>query len=230
LAGTSPSGVVGRRVAQSCGFDVWSVVVPGGAAGGDRDDWIERHGQSLVRVKTGHGPVDPPTIDDRDRSAPWFAVGNTLRKGSLLSAPASAEKATATFSELAAELCGRRAVDRRLCATYAALGQPPDLANAIADGRWRRMRQAMKKDWPTAYRRFEAHQQALERGLALDRVRGETRRQTCQPLLIDACSGDIAEMCAVTDDEREPPCPERRLPDGRCPVYRFARLGAASGY
>lgn len=222
--------MVGRRVAQSCGFDVWSVVVPGGAAGGDRDDWIERHGQSLVRVKTGHGPVDPPTIDDRDRSAPWFAVGNTLRKGSLLSAPASAEKATATFSELAAELCGRRAVDRRLCATYAALGQPPDLANAIADGRWRRMRQAMKKDWPTAYRRFEAHQQALERGLALDRVRGETRRQTCQPLLIDACSGDIAEMCAVTDDEREPPCPERRLPDGRCPVYRFARLGAASGY
>jgi len=226
----SPGGVIGRRVAQGCGFDVWSVVVPGDAGvGGDRDDWIEWHGQPLVRVKAGHGPVEPPTIGERDRGAPWFAIGNTLRQGSLLSAPAAAGKATATFSELAAALCGRRGVDGRLCATYAALGQPPDLASAIADGRWRRMRQAMKRDWPTAYRRFEAQQKALERGLALDRVRGETRRQTCQPLLIDACSGDIGEMCVVTDDERKPPCPQRRLPDGRCPVYRFARLGSASG-
>jgi hypothetical protein len=228
LAGASPSGVVGRRVAQGCGFDVWNVVVPGGGNGGDGDDWIESHGQSLVRVKAGQGPVDPPTIGEHDRGAPWFAVGNTLRQGSLLSAPA-AGKATATFSDLAAELCGRRGVDRQLCATYAALGQPPELASAVADGRWRRMRQAMKIDWPTAYRRLEARQQALEHGLALDRARGETRRQSCQPLIIDACSGDIAEVCAVTGDDREPPCPERRLPDGRCPVYRFARLGAASG-
>ncbi len=162
-----------RRIAEGCGFDVFSVAVPAHMI--DGDDWRDYRGHPLMRVKAGrHLPAVGGGVD-WEAGAPWFAIGNTLRQGS------------------------------------------------------RRVRHTIQKDWLESFRRLDDHQQALDKGLALDRGRGETRRQSCQPLLVDACTGDIAEVCAVTPEDREPPCPGVRLSDGRCEIIRFARLPALDG-
>jgi hypothetical protein len=223
LGGTIKLPAQSHRIAEGCGFEVYSVAVPERMI--DGDDWRSYRGHPLLRVKAGaHLPSVGGGVD-WEAGAPWFAVGNTLRQGSRLSAPKTvetAEKPAPTFGALVADLCARRGADRALCATYAAGSQPAPDGNG--DRAWRRVRRVVQKDWPAAARRFEELGKALDRGLLLDRGRGETRRQSCQALLVDACSGDIAEVCAVTPDEREAPCPGTRLPDGRCEVVRFARL------
>ncbi|HEY2899452.1 MAG TPA: hypothetical protein VGL59_02670 [Polyangia bacterium] len=234
VAAAAPGAPLVRRIGSGCGFDLWNVSPAGdgdsgGDSGGDSNDWREFHGLSLLRTKIGAVPANASFASERDLGAPWFSVGNTLRQGSHLSAPTPADKAPPTFNDLAAALCALRGADRALCTAYAAGGQPAEPRRASLIERWRRVRSAVQKDWPAAYRRFEARQEALSRGLALDRARGETRRQSCQPLLVDACTGDVAELCAVTPDEREPPCSGQRLPDGRCEVVRFGRLQAPPG-
>ena len=78
-------------------------------------------------------------------------------------------------------------------------------------------------EWPRASRRLARWQRELARGLRLSGCSGEETRQTCTPLLVDPCTGDVGEVCLrLSKDELR--CQGRRLPDGRCELYRFARL------
>lgn len=78
-------------------------------------------------------------------------------------------------------------------------------------------------DWPRASRRMARWHLELASGARLSKPAGETLRQDCTRLLIDACTGDLGEVCTRLGADN-PSCDGELLPDGRCRQYHFVRL------
>ena len=221
--------LLGRRVATGCGFDVHDVtrIATSGYSNGD---WDRSLGHALTRSRRGDPPATP-WVGGYDPYAPLFAIGNTLRAGNYFAVPegpVNRRHDARDFADLVADVCQRRGGDAQACTTYAD-GRGPDVFGPPgSSAEWRRVRALVRRDWPTSSKRLEARLGAIERGLALDVRQGEQQRQQCQPLLVDPCTGDIAEVCLVTPSPELEACRGTRLPDGRCQVYRFARLAVRS--
>ena len=86
-----------------------------------------------------------------------------------------------------------------------------------------RVASLIASDWPRASRRLARWQLELASGARLSRAAGEDVRQVCRRLLLDACTGDLAEVCTnpKADDQS---CDGELLPDGGCRQYHFVRL------
>jgi hypothetical protein len=234
VAGTDANeDIVGRIVSSGCGVQVWAV---GELSFGGLGDgyWVDAEGRPLTRVPAG-APFHRPGAGGprrhahaewlgvlQDADAPAFAIGNTFRAGYVLRNAGQYGPKTQCEADVIAQACKARdlsALDA--CFAYAAGGRSPWSDDTAA---WSRVAKLIAADWPGASRRLARWQRELDIGLRLDPMNGEEHRQTCEPLLIDPCTGDIAEVCAVLAIDQGLRCDGKRLPDGRCERYRFARL------
>ena len=222
VAGTEPD-LLGRNLAKGCGAQVWAVTEQSSSGLSD-GLWGTPEGSVLTRVTAG-APFHRPdaSMTWHDRYAPAFAIGNTFRAGDVFRKSGDLRRGRPRRErDVIADACKARDPSSwDECDAYAAGGSPAWQSDPAAR---KRVVEQVNADWPRASRRLARWQRELDRGLRLDPMNGEERRQICEPLLVDACTGDIAEVCAVLDIDDGGLCDGRRLPDGRCEGFRFARL------
>jgi hypothetical protein len=81
-----------------------------------------------------------------------------------------------------------------------------------------------ERGWPRASVRLRRWQRELANGARLRLWDGESHREICARLLMDACTGDLGEVCTSRESSDDTFCEGELLPDGRCREYHFARL------
>jgi len=214
-------GFLGRVIARGCGNQIWALqmtsnlgTIGNGGWGGYDDD------RQLVRLpaatKLREPAGSPVYIVDS------FAWGN-LFKGYQIDRGRGDE--THTEAELIEEACIAKQGNPDLCSAYAR-GRPTSrAATAPSDDDRNRVEALIASDWPRASRRLARWQLELANGARLNVADGEEQRQTCTRLLIDACTGDLGEVCTLRQaDDDDTSCDGELLPDGRCRLYHFVRL------
>jgi hypothetical protein len=226
VAGTDPNeAILGRIVARGCGAQVWAVQELSHGGMSDAlwaDAWADAEGRPLTRVPAGAPIHRPSAVLDWYDYAPAFAIGNTFRAGYVFHNAGQVGPGVQREADVIAEACWDRDSSAwDLCAAYAAGGRP---TGNYEPADWNNVAKQVSADWPRASRRLARWQRELGSGLRLDPRNGEERRQICEPLLIDACTGDIAEVCALLTIDRAVRCDGQRLPGERCERFRFARL------
>lgn len=212
---------LGRVVARGCDNQVWALQLMGnvgtignGRWGGYTDD------RQLVRLPYEAKLREP-------EGSPVYIV-DTLAWGDLFRGyQMDHGRADETHSEadLISEACVAKDGNPDICAAYA-WGQPvPRATIAPSEDDQNRIEALIALDWPRASRRLARWQRELVNGARLNERDGEEQRQTCTRLLIDACTGDLGEVCTLRNaDADDSSCDGELLPDGRCRRYEFTRL------
>jgi hypothetical protein len=138
--------------------------------------------------------------------------------------PDAERDATHTEAELIQEDCVAQGGSPPLCAAFATGGRSIQKVGASAAER-ARVEALLRTDWPRSSSRLQRWQRELADGTRLAASSGEQNREICARLLIDACTGDLGEVCTSNRRDADGPvCDGELLPDGRCRRYRFARL------
>jgi hypothetical protein len=208
-----------RVVARGCGNQVWALQMMGnvgtignGHWGGYLDD------RQLVRLPSAAKPREP-------EGSPVY-IEDSLSWGDLFHGYQMDPDPTHTEADLIDEACAARQGNPVLCSAYArgTLASRETIAPSRDD--WNRVEALIAHDWPRASRRLARWQRDLASGARLDASDGEEQRQTCTRLLIDACTGDLGEVCTLREEDGDDaqPCDGELLPDGRCRQYHFTRL------
>lgn len=216
---------IGRVVAKGCGHAVWAVnaLDDGAAFGGG--SWMKWDGSWLTRLGEGERLREPDESDFNlarvTPSRPPFAIRNTLRQGNIFRShrgpgtPQTHDSVGRRYRTLEAELieatCTEAGFEHDLCTRYARGGELGPIRGTRGEP-IQRMRAHVDREWPRASRRLRQWQKDLANGTRLDALSGESVRETCHPVLIDACTGDVAERCTAAG---------RDAPDD---TWRFGRL------
>jgi hypothetical protein len=229
-------GVIGRVVARGCGMAIWSVrdafMGVGGLGNGSWDNWS---GHWLVRLSQGalprrpseEGRLDVRYINYEETTAPR-TVANSYREGNYFNQPRrpghdSLGRVKMTQRDLMEELCQTFSDDlSESCRVYLD-GGDLRVGERVSPAGASRIRKAFVRHWPSTAERLERWERELKHGVRLDPTLGEGYRQVCTPVLVDACTGDVAEVCLVKTSGFER-CDGTRLPDGRCEAWRWGKL------
>jgi hypothetical protein len=212
----------GRPINKDCGVQTWTLNELGEKFNGD-GLWSGGSGQRIIRIPTGSPPVALGAVHSSDPSQPWNSLENTYVEGDLGNAPdnwSSNRPGSNDHSLLsvASRICVQRGGDVQLCREWIT-----GTWRASADSEnesWRRVGEIVAREFPDLYRWSMRRRSALERGEILDENMGQSIGRKCQALLIDACTGDLAEVC----QEAMPapvPCPGRLLSDKRCEILYY---------
>ena len=126
-------------------------------------------------------------------------------------------------ADLVEEACVAKQGNPVFCSAYAGGYDPHQVVNEQPKGDENRVAALIANDWPRASRRLARWQLELASGARLNKSAGEIVHQICTRLLLDACSGDLGEVCTSLDVD-DPSCEGELLPDGRCRRYHFVRL------
>jgi hypothetical protein len=223
---------VGRIIARGCGNTVWTVEEMGGGAVGD-GSWSYSLGRILARVPSGTPPFE---LTSGSLGESWIinGIGNSYRGGNVFDVPERGHFAQVmpdgkmksytpiSFPWLVENLCSKRGIAWEACSAVAKGNSAPPATEAEARQE-KRARSAILRDWPEDFPRMKRLRADLFSGRVMDKSQGESIRRQCQPILIDACTGDLGEVCQHTLGGPSP-CLGRSLPDDRCEVYRYVRL------
>jgi hypothetical protein len=201
-------------IAQGCGNQIWALemsnhnvgTIGNGGWGGYDDDRL------LVRLPVG---ANPRESRDHVYIVDTAAFGNEFNNYQADRDDSHSE------AELIEEDCVANQGDQKLCGSYA-WGHPIEQGAAPADRR--QVEALLARDWPRAWVRLQRWQRDLASGARLRLWEGEEYNETCARLLVDACTGDLGEVCTRRDAPDDTACEGELLPDGRCRQYRFERL------
>jgi hypothetical protein len=213
-----PNGA--HLVARGCGNQIWAIqdtnrpgTMGDGGWGGYAHDWF------LVRLPAAAAAREP---DGSYESMVYF--DNTELRGNLLEhSPGSDRKEPPAEADLVEEACVAKHGEPIYCSAYAWGYDPSRLVNALSEDDQKRVAALVASDWPRASRRLARWQVELHSGVRLDTSGGVEVRRTCTRLLLDACTGDLGEVCTEWEAD-DPSCDGDLLPDGRCRQYDFVRL------
>jgi hypothetical protein len=225
-------GDLARVIAQGCGNQIWAIEEAGtinvssstGDWGGVSDD------RRLVRLPVAAKVREPNyTVAVGLRAAPaTFYIVDTTNEGNEFDhhyqPDAAEDEETHPEAELIEEDCVTHQGSEPLCAAYAWGDRSVEKMGA-SDADRARVQDLLGRGWPRAFRRLQRWQRELADGARLASYFGQRHHEICARLLIDACTGDLGEVCTSNrEDPDGPPCDGELLPDGRCRRYRFARL------
>ena len=209
-------GGLARPLAEGCGTKVWGVQ-PDGVGGLSDGSWGGGDDRRLLRLPAASLPRQP-AFRETD-----VTIGRSVRSGNVFANGERYGEPIYNASDVIYDSCVAGKADPDLCRAYSSGGSPDRDVDAEEKGAWRKVAAVVAAAWPRASRRLVRWQRELARGVRLDPTEVELESWDCTPLLLDACTGDLAEVCTgLSRDDAS--CEDGRLPDGRCRQYRFTRL------
>jgi hypothetical protein len=209
-------------VARGCGNEIWALqpdygrraTIGNGGWGGYAHEW------HLVRLPAGAQAREP---EDGLRWSPVYFDDSEQRGNLFHDYQGDLDEEPQTEADLVEEACVAKQGNSVFCSAYARGYDPFQLVNPQPEGDENRVAALIASDWPRASRRLARWHRELASGARLSKPAGEEVRQDCTRLLIDACTGDLGEVCTRREDD-DPSCDGELLPDGRCRQYHFSRL------
>jgi hypothetical protein len=204
-------------VARGCGNQVWAIqdtgnrgTIGNGRWGGYSHEW------HLVRL--------PAAAEARDSEGSPVYFDDTESRGDFFHGyQMDRDEEPHTEADLVEEACVAKQESAVLCSAYARGYDAFNLVTALSEDDRKRVAALVASDWPRASRRLARWQLELASGVRVDTSGGKEVERTCTRLLLDACTGDLGEVCTGWQAD-DPSCDGELLPGGRCRRYHFVRL------